>query len=59
MKNVIVEIEYGMVKAVYCPDETYVVNVLDRDDQDGEINHVMREYYRDLEDEIEHLKNCF
>jgi len=59
MKNVIVEIEHGMVKAVYCPDETYVVNVLDRDDQDGEINGVMREYYRDLEDEIGHLTNCF
>lgn len=59
MKNIIVEIEYGMVKAVYCPDKTYVVNVLDRDDQNSEISNEMHKYYSDLEEEIEHLKNCF
>lgn len=59
MKNIIVEIEHGMVKAVYCPDETYVVNLLDRDDQKSKISSEISKYYRDLEDEIEHLKNCF
>ena len=61
-KNIIVEIdEDGFVSAVYCPDETFVVNVLDHSDWirlDAE-EGCMASYYEDLDNEKENLKNCF
>jgi len=61
-KNIIVEIdEDGFVTAVYCPDETFVVNVLDYSDWirlDPE-ESCMASYYEDLDNEKENLKNCF
>lgn len=61
-KNIIVEIdEDGFVTAVYCPDETFVVNVLDHSDWirlDPE-ESCMASYYEDLDNEKENLKNCF
>ena len=58
-KNVIIELdEDGFVVAVYCPDETYVVNVLDRNDWNS-CNESMDNYYRSLEEEIDNLKNCY
>jgi len=58
-KNVIIELdENGFVVAVYCPDETYVVNVLDRNDWNG-CDESMDNYYRSLEEEIDDLKNCY
>ena len=60
-KNIIVELdESGLVVAVYCPDETYVVNVLDRRDFNDGCDQSMYNYYSSLEEEIEeNLKNCF
>ena len=58
-KNVIIELdEDGFVVAVYCPDETYVVNVLDRNDWNS-CDENMNNYYRSLEEEIDNLKNCY
>lgn len=57
-KNIIVEISNGIIQAVYCPDETYVVNVLDHDDEDIE-DKALQGYYEDLKDEIKNLKNCY
>jgi uncharacterized protein YuzE len=61
-KNIIVELdESGLVIAVYCPDETYTVDVLDHSDwvrldaEEGD----MAEYYEDLEKERKNLKNCY
>ena len=60
MKNIIVELdEAGLVEAVYCPDETYVVNVLDYRDWDNGVDESMDNYYSDLEKEAENLKNCY
>ena len=60
MKNIIVELdEAGLVVAVYCPDETYVVNVLDYRDWDNGVDESMDNYYSDLEKEAENLKNCY
>ncbi len=65
-KNIIVELdESGLISGIYCPDETYVVNVLDYrdwcDNYDGthprDAN--MDKYYSDLEKEIEKLKDCY
>ena len=59
-KDIIVEVdEDGFVSAVYCPDETYVVHVLDRIDQKKANTLEIQNYYKALEDEIEDLHNCF
>jgi len=65
-KEVIVELdESGLISGIYCPDETYVVNVLDyRDwhnnlDDSGFKDANMDKYYSDLEKEIENLKDCY
>lgn len=55
--NIIVEIEDGIIQGVYCPDETYVVNVLDHSDTDE--SAIMEEYYKDLEKTKENLKNMY
>jgi len=59
-KNIIVELdEAGLIAAVHCPDETYVVNVLDYQDWDNGVDDSMNQYYEDLEKETENLKNCY
>tara|TARA_R100000005_G_C4935867_1_gene162682 strand:+ start:590 stop:805 length:216 start_codon:yes stop_codon:yes gene_type:complete len=59
-KNIIVELdESGLVVAVYCPDETYTVDVLDYRDWDNGVDDSMNEYYQDLEKETENLKNRY
>jgi len=59
-KNIIVELdESGLVVGVHCPDETYVVNVLDYRDWDNGVDDSMNQYYEDLELEVENLKNCY
>jgi hypothetical protein len=56
MKNIVIEISGGLIQAVYCPDETYSIHILDRDDQN--VGDEVREYYRDVEEEINNLKKC-
>lgn len=56
-KNIIVEIEDGIILGVYCPDETYVVNVLDH--SDTEESPEVQDYYDDLEEEKQNLKNMY
>ena len=59
-KNIIVELdEGGLVVAVYCPDETYTVDVLDYRDWDNGVDDSMNQYYQDLEKETENLKNRY
>ena len=64
-KEIIVELdESGFVAGVHCPDETYVVNVLDYRDwcyssQYTDGGDAMDKYYSDLEKEIENLKDCY
>ena len=59
-KNIIVELdENGLVVAVYCPDETYTVDVLDYRDWDSGVDESMDNYYSDLEKETENLKNRY
>lgn len=60
-KHIVVELdEDGFVIGVHCPDETYVVNVLDRRDFNDGCDQSMYNYYSSLEEDIEeNLKNCF
>lgn len=60
-KHIVVERdEDGFVVAVYCPDETYVVDLLDH----AEWNHSSEDksvdsYYKDVQESTRDLKNCF
>ena len=59
-KEIIVELDQsGLVAGVYCPDETYVVNVLDYRDWCDSTDDIVDKYYTDLEKEIENLKDCY
>lgn len=64
-KNIVVEVDQdGFVVAVYCPDETYVVDLLDhadwnRDEGMSELDPAMDKYYRDVQNSTKDLKNCF
>ena len=59
-KKIIVELdESGLIVAVYCPDKTYTVDVLDYRDWDNGVNDSMNQYYQDLEKETENLKNRY
>tara|TARA_A100001515_G_scaffold57115_2_gene45050 strand:- start:103 stop:282 length:180 start_codon:yes stop_codon:yes gene_type:complete len=57
-KNIIVEIEDGIILGIYCPDETYTVNVLDHSDRENDCPTIL-EYYEDLEKTKENLKNMY
>lgn len=59
MKNIIVEVSGGVIVGVYCPDETYNVNILDHDDREAEVNQEVLNYYNDLEKEKENLVNLY
>jgi|TARA_B100001094_G_C18126577_1_gene769834 hypothetical protein len=59
-KNIVVELdESGLIAGIYCPDETYVVNVLDYRDWDNGTDDSLNKYYQDLEKELENLKDCY
>lgn len=58
VKNIIIEIADGIIKAVYCPDETYTVDILDHDDKDIP-DKSLQAYYEDLKKETKNLKNCY
>ena len=64
-KHIVVERdEDGIVVAVYCPDETYVVDLLDhadwnRDEGMSELDPAMDKYYRDVQNSTKDLKNCY
>jgi len=59
MKNIIVEVSDGVIVGVYCPDNTYNVNILDHDDREAEVNQEVLNYYNDLEKEKENLVNLY
>ena len=59
-KHIIVERdEDGFVVAVYCPDETYIVDLLDHADWESCVDKSVDIYYRDVQESTKYLKNCF
>ena len=64
-KHIVVEVdEDGMIQAVYCPDETYIVDVLNHIDwnRNAGLAHVdqsLDSYYRDVQNSTKELKNCY
>lgn len=58
MNNIIVKLDdSGMVQAVYCPDKSYNVFILDYSDNNP--SPEVKSYYKDLEKESENLTNCW
>jgi len=59
-KEIIVELDdTGILVGVYCPDETYNVNVLDGVAREMENSKEIQRYYDDLEKEKQNLKNMY
>ena len=59
-KQVVVELdEDGFVVAVYCPDQTYVINILDRADMKRFNTREVEQYYEDVEKSLDDLSNCY
>jgi len=63
-KHIVIEIEDGIIQAVYCPNETYVVDILDYTDWNreagvGHVDQSMDNYYRDVQDSTKNLKDCY
>ena len=58
-KHIVVEVRDGIIQAVYCPDETYVVDVLDHDAWDVGVDESLDNYYKDVEKSTENLKDCY
>ena len=57
-KNVIIVLdEHGFIEGVYCPDQTFTVDLLDRSDQNATPEE--KRYYKALEEELENLEDCF
>ena len=58
-KHIVVTIQDGIIQAVYCPDETYVVDILDYDDWESSVDESMDNYYKDVEKFTENLKDMY
>ena len=58
-KHIIVEVHDGIIQSVYCPDETYVVDILDHDAWDTGVDESLDNYYKDVEKSTENLKDCY
>ena len=58
-KHIVVEIHDGIIQAVYCPDETYVVDILDHDAWDAGVDESLDNYYKDVEKSTENLKDLY
>jgi hypothetical protein len=56
MKNIVVEVQGGLVSAVYCPDKTYSVHILDNDIEDE--SPEVEQYFKDVEEICNELVDC-
>ena len=58
-KHIVVTIQDGIIQAVYCPNETYVVDILDYDNWDKGVDESMDNYYKDVEKFTDNLKDMY
>ena len=61
-KNIVIEIEDGIIQSVYCPDEEHSVHVLDLGCAAMYLratDQSVAEYFADVEKEIKNLKDCY
>lgn len=59
-KHIVVELDDdGFVVGIWCPDETYVVDILDRADMKRGNTIEIENYYIEVEKCLDNLKNCY
>ena len=56
MKNIVVVVEDGLVRAVYCPNESYNVHILDHSDKNE--GDEVSQYCQDVQDFCVNLVDC-
>ena len=56
MKNIVVRVRDGLVEAVYCPDKTYSVHILDN--YTGNESPEVEQYFKDVEEICNELVEC-
>tara|TARA_R110000851_G_scaffold96075_3_gene208475 strand:+ start:106 stop:288 length:183 start_codon:yes stop_codon:yes gene_type:complete len=57
-KNIVIEMEDGIIQSVFCPDEEYNVHVVDGDKNENHSPSIA-EYFKDVEKEKKNLKDCY
>ena len=55
-KQIVVEVADGIVQAVYCPNESFEVHILDHDDNNS--GDDVNQYYKDVESYCVKLVDC-
>jgi hypothetical protein len=55
-KQIVVRVQDGIVQAVYCPNESYEVHILDHDDNNS--GDEVSQYYQDVESYCVKLVDC-
>jgi hypothetical protein len=59
-KHIVIELDDdGFVIGVYCPDKTYIVDLLDRADMKRSNTREVERYYEDVEKSLDNLHNCY
>jgi hypothetical protein len=58
-KNIVIEIEDGIIHSVYCPDGKYNVHILDWNLRSEDDSQSVVEYFEDVEKEKKNLKDCY
>tara|TARA_Y100001937_G_C6899144_1_gene232492 strand:+ start:317 stop:508 length:192 start_codon:yes stop_codon:yes gene_type:complete len=58
-KRIVVTVHDGVIQSVFCPDETYVVDILDYDNWDKGVDESLDNYYRDVENLTDNLKDMY
>lgn len=59
-KHIVVELDDdGFLIGVYCPDKTYIVDLLDRADMKRSNTREVERYYEDVEKSLDNLHNCY
>ena len=58
-KRIIVTVHDGVIQNVFCPDETYIVDILDYDNWDKGVDESLDNYYRDVENLTDNLKDMY
>ena len=58
-KRIIVTVHDGVIQNVFCPDETYIVDILDYDNWEKGVDESLDNYYRDVENLTDNLKDMY
>lgn len=58
-KNIVIEMNDGIIQSVYCPNGEYDVHILDWNIYAEENSQSIIEYFEDVEKEKKNLVDCY